>query len=210
MVRVKRLGRYLKNQPRFVLQFKYQEGCDNITVWTDTDFAGCVKTRKSTSGGVVQLGGHTIRTWSTHQSVIALSSGEAEYYGMVKGASVGLGVRALMEDLGWEYSGSIELRTDASAAIGIANRVGVGKVRHIEVSQLWLQHKVASKDIVVIKVEGGSNIADALTKPLDANNLRAHISGVGAVVREDRHEMAPREEGQDDANTKCEEYRGQY
>ena len=53
---------------------------------------------------------------------------------MVKGASVGLGVRALMEDLGWEYPNSIELRTDASAAIGIANRIGVGKVRHIEVS----------------------------------------------------------------------------
>ena len=74
---------------------------------------------------------------------------------------------------------------------------------------MWLQHKLFSKDIVVKKVEGGSNIADALTKPLDANSLRAHIVGVGAVVREDRHEMAPREEGQDDPNTKCEEYRGQ-
>ena len=68
----------------------------------NSDLAGRVKTRKSTSGGVVQLEGHTIRTWSTHQSVIALYSGEAEYYGMVKGASVGLGVRALMKDLGWE------------------------------------------------------------------------------------------------------------
>lgn len=42
---------------------------------------------------------------------------------MVKGASVGLGVRALMKDLGWEYKESMELRTDASAAIGIADRV---------------------------------------------------------------------------------------
>ena len=86
----------------------------------------------------MQLGQHTIKTWSTHQSVIALSSGEAEYYGMVKGASVGLGIQAMLGDLGWEHQGSINLKTDASAAIGIANRVGVGKIRHIEVSQLFV------------------------------------------------------------------------
>ena len=67
-----------------------------------------------------------------------------------------------------------------------------------------------SKDLTVTKVDGGSNIADALTKALDATNLRAHIVGVGAVVREDRHELAPREEGQDDSSTSVEEYRGQY
>ena len=156
------------------------------------------------------MGKHTIRTWSTHQSVIALSSGEAEYYGMVKGSSVGLGIRALMRDLGWEYPKSIEVKTDASAAIGIANRIGVGKVRHIQVNQLWLQSKVLSKDLVITKVDGGLNIADALTKAVDATKLRAHIVGVGAVVKEDRHALAPREEGQDDRSTSVEECRGQY
>ena len=156
------------------------------------------------------MGSHTIRKWSKHQSVIALSSGEAEYYGMVKGASVGLGIRALMKDLGWEYHKSIEVKTDASAAIGIASRIGVGKVRHIEVNQLWLQSKVLSKDLVITKVDGGLNIADALTKAVDATKLRAHIVGVGAVVKEDRHALAPREEGQDDRSTSVEEYRGQY
>ena len=114
-----------------------------------------------------------------------------------------------MKDLGWEYAESVELKTDASAARGIANRIGVGKVRHIEVNQLWLQAKVLSKDLVVTNVERGSNTADALTKAFDATSLRAHIVGVGAVVREDRHELAPREEGQDDRSTAVEEYRGQ-
>ena len=109
-----------------------------LTVWTDTDFAGCSKTRNSTSGGLVMHGTHVIKSWSTNQVVIALSSGEAEYYGLVKGASVALGIKALSEDLGRCYEGSIEIRSDASAAIGIANRIGVGKVRHIEVNQLWL------------------------------------------------------------------------
>ena len=77
-------------------------------------------------------------------------------------------------------------------------------------NQLWLQSKVLSKDLVITKVDGGSNIADALTKAVDATKLRAHIVGVGAVVREDRHDLAPREEGQDDRYTSVEEYRGQY
>ena len=46
------------------------------------------------------LGEHMIRGWSTTHPVIALSSGEAEYNGMVRGASLALGVRSLMNDLG--------------------------------------------------------------------------------------------------------------
>jgi translation elongation factor EF-4 len=46
-------------------------------------------------------------------------------------------------------SGSIEIKSDASAAVGIANRIGVGKVRHIEVNQLRLQDKVHKKEIKI-------------------------------------------------------------
>ncbi len=50
--RVKRLARYLVNSPRLVLRFPYQKLPDRVTVWSDTDFAGCTKTRRSTSGGL--------------------------------------------------------------------------------------------------------------------------------------------------------------
>ena len=59
------------------------------------------------------IGSHVIKTWSTTQAVLALSSGEAEYYGMVKGASIALGVQSMLRDLGVEVR--IRLRTDASA-----------------------------------------------------------------------------------------------
>ena len=57
-------------------------------MWTDTEYAGCKRIRKSTSGGTVMLGSHLIKSWTSTQSVVALSSGEAEYYGVVKGGSV--------------------------------------------------------------------------------------------------------------------------
>ncbi len=86
------------------------------------------------------MGNHAVKSWSTTQAIIALSSGEAEYYGIVKGSSVGLGIRSILRDLGVELR--IRVHTDASAAKGIASRRGLGKVRHIEVNQLWLQDKV--------------------------------------------------------------------
>ena len=99
MRRLIRLGKYLIGRERYVCKFDYQEKVNEIVVWTDTDYAGCRETRKSTTGGVTQIGSHTIKFWSSTQKVIALSSGEAEYYGVVRGAAEGIGTRSIMKDL---------------------------------------------------------------------------------------------------------------
>ena len=142
-------------------------------------------------------GNHVIKSWSTNQSVIALSSGEAEYYGLVKAASVSIGVKTIMKDMGVELSEPTIIKSDASAAIGIANRIGIGKVRHIEVNQLWLQEKVSKKEILIEKVSTENNLADALTKAVDARAIEKHIAGVGACVKIDRHRLAPKVEKAD-------------
>ena len=61
-LRAKRLARYLKDSARVVVRFDLQEMPSTITVWSDTDFAGCRRTRRSTSGGVVMLGRHCVKT----------------------------------------------------------------------------------------------------------------------------------------------------
>ena len=98
--KLKRVARYLKLRPRVATRYEKQERCSHVDVWVDTDHAGCLRTRKSTNGGALQLGSHTLKTWSSTQAVIALSSGESEYYGIVKGASVLLGALSLFRDLG--------------------------------------------------------------------------------------------------------------
>ena len=160
--KLKRFGRYLIDKTRVVVAFRYQEAPQCVSVWTDTDHAGCLSTRKSTSGGVIMLGSHCIKSWSVNQQVIAMSSGEAEYYGMVKGASNGLGIVAMLADLGVNLT--INLNTHSSAAKGIASRRGLGKVRHIELCELWLQDQVARGKIVVNKIRGEDNFSDSLTK----------------------------------------------
>ena len=94
-----------------------------------------------------------------------------------------------MGDLGIKMQ--LRLKSDASAAIGIASRIGLGNIRHLEVSQLWLQQKVANGYLELVKVDGGDNLADALTKHLGAADLRRHMVGVGLEEREGRHSLMP-------------------
>ena len=189
--RLKKFIRFLKGSPRYINHYCYQGAVDRIIVWIDTDFAGCKKGRKSTSGGMMMHGTHVIKSWSTNQATIALSSGEAEYYGMVRGAGQGMGLKAIMKDIGVIYQGPIQISADASAAIGIASRLGLGKDRHIEVNQLWLQEKIYVGEIVLKKIGTLENIADALTKPVNAETLRYHVEYSGGECRRDRHRLAP-------------------
>ena len=69
---LKRLGRYLVGKTRVVLRFEYQDNPGRVEVWTDTDFAGCKRTRKSTSGGIARLGNHLIKSWCSTQSIVSL------------------------------------------------------------------------------------------------------------------------------------------
>ena len=59
-------------------------------MYTDTDFAGCPRTRRSTNGGCALRGAHLVKRWAVTQKALTLSSGEAELGGVVKGAAEGL------------------------------------------------------------------------------------------------------------------------
>ena len=84
---LKRLARYLIDKQRYVTTYVYQGPVESVTVWTDSDWAGCVKTRRSTTGGIVMMGRHPIKHWASQQGLVALSSGEAEYWAILKAVS---------------------------------------------------------------------------------------------------------------------------
>ena len=86
------------------------------------------------------VGHHMIKTWSATQATISLSSGEAEYYGVVRAAGIALGHRPLLADLGLQLP--CRVWTDSSAAMGICSRQGLGKMRHIECHTLWIQQRL--------------------------------------------------------------------
>ena len=158
---LKRLCRYFNGNSRLVYVYR-QQSVDCVDVYTDTDWAGCPKTRKSTSGGSLMMGRHTIKHWSSTQASVALSSGEAEFNGVIRGAGQGLGYQALLKDLG--VTAPLRVWTDSSAAIGICSRQGLGKLRHLDTHTLWVQQAVRNKRIDLRKIAGEHNPADLLTK----------------------------------------------
>ena len=135
------------------------------------------------------LGSHCIKTWSVNQQVIAMSSGEAEYYGMVKGASNALGIVGMLKDIGLNLA--IDLHTDSSAAKGIASRRGLGRVRHIELCELWLQDQVARGKITLRKVSGANNFSDSLTKSASNERIMQSMKMTAHEFRAGRHEIMP-------------------
>jgi len=162
--KMKRMGRYLRESPRVVQKFQWQKmGDATMRVYTDSDWAGCDRTRKSTSGGVIFRGQHCLKFWSKTQQTVAMSSGEAELMAMVKGCCEGIGAQAFLHDAGLPR-GQLEVHADASAALGIAHREGIGRIRHLDVAMLWIQQKQWKKRITVNKVNGKDNPADMFTK----------------------------------------------
>jgi len=184
-------GRYLRGKPRAISHFGYQKNWKIMDVWSDTDHAGCLETRKSTTGGIVMFGEHAIKHWSSTQTLISISSGEAEYYGCVRAASHGMGIQSMLGDLG-VTSKRLRVKTDASVAKSLASRRGLGGIRHIEVNQLWLQEKVNNGTIEVEKVKGEVNRADVLTKFKDGEALKQQLAWTNQQINVGRHVLAPK------------------
>jgi hypothetical protein len=185
----KRLARYLLGRPRLILHFNWQEEPGWLDVYSDSDWAGCVKTRKSTTGGALLRGSHVLKTWCTTQATVALSSAEAELVAAVRGTAEGLAARSLTQDLG--RACKLRVHVDSSAAIGICKRSGIGKVRHLDTRLLWVQDLVRSGDVDVVKIAGELNPADLMTKHLAADAISANLVRLSSWEREGRAKSAP-------------------
>eukprot|EP00971_Amphidinium_carterae_P343682 6483601-Amphidinium_carterae.1 len=79
--RLKRVLRYLAGSRDVHNFFPAAGGCEAVG-WSDSNWAGCKSSRKSTSGGLLVVGGCAMYSWSRTQSVIADSSGMAEWYAL--------------------------------------------------------------------------------------------------------------------------------
>ena len=135
------------------------------------------------------MGSHCLKTWSSTQKTIALSSGEAELYGVVKGASEALGMQSIAADLG--ISAQVHIQTDSSAAIGICARAGIGRVRHLATGQLWVQERIRNHAFRLFKHPGAENPGDICTKHVPAELLRNHLPTIRTGHEGGRAECAP-------------------
>ena len=187
---MKRIGRFLKGAPRCIQTYHMQDPCGELVVLSDSDFAGCMETRKSTSACFLYHGEHLIRATSSTQGIQGLSSGESEFMALVRATSIGLGAQAMAKDLGVELT--LSVKTDSSAAHGVAHRRGVGKIRHLHTPLLWIQQCVKTRGVRLSKVPGTINWSDLGTKPVDRTRMAECLAHSGFRFVDGRSTLALR------------------
>ena len=99
-------------------------------------------------------------------------------------------MQSIAHDLGIHYT--VHILTDASAAIGIVRRRGLGRVRHLDVTDLWVQQKIRNNDVTIQKIPGQENMADALTKIMQRPLMVKHLTAMGLFPETGRAESAPK------------------
>ena len=125
-------------------------------------------------------GSHLLKSWSSTQKNVTLSSGEAELVAAVKACTEALGLTQLARD--WGNTRQCRVHVDSAAAIGIAKRKGNGKLRHVRVGMLWIQEVVEEGDVELKKILG-TNAADAMTKHLTQRVMEQHLQSMSQEFR---------------------------
>ena len=180
---LRRIARYLIGAPRLVWQFRWQ-GQEDVQIHTDANWAGCRRTARSTSGGSVLRGCHCLRTWASTQKRVTLSSAESELAAATKASIEGIGMAQLMEGFGRTVN--VEILVDSSAALAIVGRRGNGKLRHVRVSELWIQEVASDGDLKYKKVAGTENPADMMTKHVPSSRAAKLLELLNMKIEDGR------------------------
>ena len=143
--------------------------------YVDSDFAGCVDTSKLTTGWIFLYGGNIISWKSKRQTLTTTSTTEAEYVALHSAAKEAMYLRNLINDLKVEGApkiGCVHIYIDNNAANDIAQSVSnANRLKHLKISYRFVKEQIQNSLIRLLCIDSAENVADMLTKPLDATTL---------------------------------------
>jgi hypothetical protein len=164
---VKQILRYVRGTLNYGCRYKKGNGALELIGYSDSDHAGDLDDRISTSGVVFFLSGNLI-TWSSQkQKGVATSSCEAEYVAAGAGATQGVWLSRLVADLTGREPAKFRLFVDNQSAIALSkNPVHHDRSKHIDVKHHHIRRYVAEGKLDVDHVRTDGQLADVLTKAL--------------------------------------------
>ena len=150
-----------------------------ISSYSDSDWAGCQKSRKSTSGSLISVFNINLQSTSRTQASIAHSSAESELYAMTQASVESLAIKNFIQEFNSPILSpliSIVIQTDSSAGKSMASRLGISRrSKHIELKYLWIQDEIKEGKLELKKVGTHFNPSDILTKYVPASVLGQHL-----------------------------------
>jgi hypothetical protein len=180
---VKRILRYLKGTIGCGIMYK-RLTVDNLRLvgWSDSDYAGDVDDRKSTSGFVFMLGSGAISWSSKKQPIVTLSTTEAEYVAAASCACQCIWLRNVLKHLSVTQSHSTVIRCDNSSSIKLSkNPIMHGRCKHIDVRFHFLRDLTKDGVVELVHCNTQDQLADLMTKPLKLEAFCKLKSGLGMM-----------------------------
>ncbi|CAO2822882.1 unnamed protein product [Amaranthus hypochondriacus] len=166
--------RYLSSSPAQGILLTNQSQA-TLTAYCDSDWAGCSVTRRSTSGFCILLGQSPISWKAKRQSIVARSSGEAEYRAMALTICEVMWLKKLFKDLGLKHTGITTLYCDNKAALAIAsNLVHHERMKHVDIDYHFIRDQVNAHTVHPTYIPSHSQVADVFTKILTTTQ-HAHL-----------------------------------
>jgi hypothetical protein len=147
--------------------------------WIDADFTSDLATRRSTSGEVFLMSGGPVSWSAKKQATVSLSTVEAEYVALTRGAKQAMWMHSFLEELNMPQARPATLYCDNTGAVALAKDAkGHARVKHIDIREHYIRECVETGDIEVLRVESTNNLADIFTKILPRD---AHLAAVRAL-----------------------------
>ena len=179
---MKQIFRYLRGTSDYGLCYQGRPGLDrvlDIRGFVDADWAGDLDQRRSTSGYVFNLFGGAVSWMSKKQSVVALSTTEAEYMAATHASKEADWVQKLCSSMGLVQR-TIRINYDNQNAIFLAkNPAYHSKTKHIDVQYHFVRDMIEDKKVLLVKVDTLKNTADALTKSVSSKKFSWCIETMG-------------------------------
>jgi hypothetical protein len=161
------LFRYIKGTLDIQLVYNRDDSTDSFTTFSDSDHGGDVDNGKSTGGYLVKFAGGAISWGSKLQSIVALSSTEAEYIAAVDAGKEMLWMRNILQEFGEQIDGSSPLFLDNQSALCVSrNPEHHGRMKHLDLRTFWLRREVDQGTITPFHIPTAEMPADLLTKAL--------------------------------------------
>ncbi|GJR90533.1 retrovirus-related pol polyprotein from transposon TNT 1-94 [Tanacetum coccineum] len=150
-----------------------------LTAFSDADHAGCIDTRKSTSGGIQFLGDKLVSWMSKKQDCTAMSSAEAEYVELSASYAQVMWMRTQLKDYGFNYN-KIPLYCDSQSAIAIScNPVQHSRTKHIHTRYHFIKEQVKNGIIELYFIRTEYQLADMFTKALPEDMFQYLVRRIG-------------------------------
>lgn len=170
---VKKIFRYLKNtNGHGILYRKSSDGNLQLSGYTDADYGGDLDTRKSRSGYIFLMNESPITWISKRQSVVALSTTEAEYIALSLGVREVIWLRRLLDELGFPQENATRINVDNQSAIKlVSNPEFHQRTKHIDIKYHFVREAVENGAVCISFIESKLQLADILTKPLPREKI---------------------------------------